>query len=148
LIGRIEKAEANAREATAGLRQAAGAAIADLRNAQLMLATRVKQVEETRGGAGVDLTDIRAQQTDIADRLQALEDKASASPMQEALARFEQRIAEMSARLDEPQPAHQRIEQVDGAVRTLDEALKNLATRIADTETSANSAIRTLEQTV
>ncbi len=49
LISRIERAEAGARESTAGLRQAAGAAIADLRNAQLTLSARVKQVEDIAG---------------------------------------------------------------------------------------------------
>ena len=96
LIGRIERAEAGARESTAGLRQAAGAAIADLRNAQLTLAARLKTIEETGGASTpVDLTDVRQQQQDIAERLAALETKTEHSPVTDALAAFEQRIAEI-----------------------------------------------------
>lgn len=135
LIARIERAEAGSREATAGLRQAAGAAIADLRNAQLTLAARLKQVEETGGGgAGVDLTDVRQQQQDIAERLAALETKAEhQSPVTDALAAFERRIAEIEA---------------GGAVKSLDDNLQRLAQRMAETESTANTAIRTLEETV
>jgi localization factor PodJL len=134
LIARIERAEAGSREATAGLRQAAGAAIADLRNAQLTLAARLKQVEETGGGgAGVDLTGVRQQQQDIAERLAALETRSAHSPVAEALDAFEKRIAEIEA---------------GGAVRTLDDSLQRLAERMAETESTANTAIRTLEETV
>ena len=135
LIARIERAESASREATAGLRQAAGAAIADLRNAQLTLAARLKQVEETGGGSGGgDLTDLRQQQQDIAERLAMLETKAEhQSPVSDALAAFEQRIAEIEA---------------GGAVKTLDDSLQRLAQRMAETESTANTAIRTLEETV
>jgi localization factor PodJL len=143
LISRIERAEANAREATAGLRQAAGAAIADLRNAQLTLAARVKQVEDV-GGAGVDVTDLRHAQQDIAERLAALEAKTDASPVTDALAAFEARIAQIES--DGAQ--NDQIAQVDGAVKTLDASLQRLAARIAETESTANTAIRTLEETV
>lgn len=82
LISRVERAEAAARESTAGLRQAAGAAIADLRNAQLTLSARVKQVEDTAGpGGGVDVSELRQAQQDIAERLASLEKKTDASPV-------------------------------------------------------------------
>ena len=143
LISRIEKAEGGAREATAGLRQAAGAAIADLRNAQLGLAARLKQVEEAAGRAGaLDLAEMRAQQAEIGERLASLEDKVSASPMQEALANFEKRLEDIQQRVEKP------TEDVGGQVKTLDEALNRLAARLAETESSANTAIRTLEETV
>ncbi len=140
LIQRVERAEHGARETTAGLRQAAGAAIADLRNAQLTLAARVKQVEDIAGVAGaVDVSELRQQQQDIAERLAALETKTESSPVAEALAAFERRLAGVEG----GGGSH-----VDGAVKTLDEALQRLAERIAETETTANTAIRTLEATV
>jgi len=140
LISRIEGAEANARESTAGLRQAAGAAIADLRNAQLTLAARVKQVEDIAGSTGaLDLGDLKQQQQDIAERLASLETKTETSPVTGALAAFEARLAAVEGG---------RMEEVDGAVKTLDDALQRLAERIAETETTANTAIRTLEETV
>ena len=142
LISRVERAEAAARESTAGLRQAAGAAIADLRNAQLTLSARVKQVEDTAGpGGGVDVTELRQAQQDIAERLASLEKKTDASPVSDALAAFERRLAEVENR-------GSTTEHVDGAVKTLDEALQRLAERIAETESTANTAIRTLEETV
>jgi localization factor PodJL len=137
LIARIERAEANAREATAGLRQAAGAAIADLRNAQLTLASRVKQVEDVAGASGaIDLTDLRHAQQDIAERLRALETKTESSPVADALAAFEARIADV-----ETGGAAAKLGQVDTA-------LQRLAERLAETESTANTAIRTLEETV
>ena len=144
LIARIERAETSSRESTAGLRQAAGAAIADLRNAQLTLAARVKQVEDIAGQSGaVDLTDLRHAQADIAERLAHLETKADTSPLSDALAAFERRLATV-----ETNAAPQKLEEVDGAVKTLDHALQRLADRIAETENTANTAIRTLEETV
>lgn len=141
LIARIERAEACSRESTAGLRQAAGAAIADLRNAQLTLAARVKQVEDMAGGAGaVDLTDLRQAQQDIIERLVSLESN-TASPVADALAAFESRLAAIET--DDG-----RLEQVDGAVKSLDQSMQRLAERIAETESTANTAIRTLEETV
>src|SRR6185312_6454266 len=139
LIARIERAEASSREATAGLRQAAGAAIADLRNAQLTLSARVKQVEDG-GAASPDIAGIRQQQQDIAERLAALESKEH-SPVSDALSAFERRIADIEG-------GGQKLEQVDGAVKSLDTALQRLSDRIAETESTANTAIRTLEQTV
>jgi localization factor PodJL len=134
LIARIERAEAGAREATAGLRQAAGAAIADLRNSQLTLSARVKQVEDVAGASGaIDLGDLRHAQADIAERLKALETKADSSPVTDALAAFERRINEI---------------ENGGAVQKLDDTVSRLANRIAETESTANSAIRTLEDTV
>ncbi|MBI3438628.1 MAG: SEL1-like repeat protein [Proteobacteria bacterium] len=141
LITRIERAEANAREATAGLRQAAGAAIADLRNSQLTITARLKQVEDG-GAAAPDLAGIRQQQQDIAERLAALESKER-SPVADALAAFERRIAGI-----ESSGNGQKLEEVDGAVRSLDTALQRLTDRIAETESTANTAIRTLEATV
>jgi localization factor PodJL len=142
LISRIERAESNARESTAGLRQAAGAAIADLRNAQLTLAARVKQVEDV--GGGPDLTDLRHAQQDIAERLAALETKTDVSPVTDALAAFEARIAQ----IESDGAKGEQIAHVDGAVKTLDASLQRLAARIAETESTANTAIRTLEETV
>jgi localization factor PodJL len=141
LIARIERAEQGARETTAGLRQAAGAAIADLRNSQLTLAARLKQVEDIAGASGaVDVSDLRQQQQDIAERLAALETKTEASPVSEALAAFEHRLALVEG--------GGKLAEVDGAVKTLDEALNRLSQRIAETENTANTAIRTLEETV
>ena len=141
LISRIERAEAGARESTAGLRQAAGAAIADLRNAQLSLAARLKQVEEQSGKAGaVDAHDLRQAQTDIAERLAALEAKTRETPMEDAMNAFSKRIDDISAKVNS---APKETE-----VKTLDDALQRLAQRLAETESSANTAIRTLEQTV
>ncbi len=145
LIVRIERAEAGSRESTAGLRQAAGAAIADLRNAQLTLAARLKHVEDTSGaGEGVDLTALRQAQSDIAERLASLEAKTDSSPVSEALAAFEARIAS----IENGGVNNDKLEHVDGAVRTLDVALQRLTERIAETESTANTAIRTLEETV
>jgi localization factor PodJL len=146
LIGRIERAESGAREATAGLRQAAGAAIADLRNAQLTLTARLKQLEESGppGAGTADLSGLKQQQQDIAERLAALESKTEQSPVAEALAAFERRLAAAEAGAGKSD----KLEQVDGAVKTLDLALSRLAERIAETETTANTAIRTLEATV
>ncbi|MBC7769621.1 MAG: SEL1-like repeat protein, partial [Phycisphaerales bacterium] len=144
LITRIERAESGARETTAGLRQAAGAAIADLRNSQLTLAARVKQVEDIAGNSGaVDLTDLRHAQADIAERLANLEIKTDTSPLTDALAAFERRLAGVESTA---QP--QKLEEVDGAVKTLDQALERLTQRIAETENTAHTAIRTLEETV
>jgi localization factor PodJL len=140
LISRIERAEQGARETTAGLRQAAGAAIADLRNSQLTLAARLKQVEDVAGASGaVDVSDLKHAQQDIAERLAALETKTDASPVSDALAAFERRLALVEGG---------KLTEVDGAVKTLDEALSRLSQRIAETETTANTAIRTLEETV
>jgi len=145
LIVRIERAEAGSRESTAGLRQAAGAAIADLRNAQLTLAARLKHVEDTSGtGEGIDLTALRQAQSDIAERLASLEAKTDSSPVSDALAAFEARIASIESK----GASHEKLEHVDGAVRTLDVALQRLTERIAETESTANTAIRTLEETV
>jgi localization factor PodJL len=145
LIARIERAEAGSRESTAGLRQAAGAAIADLRNAQLTLSARVKQVEDIAGASGViDLTDLRQAQSDIAERLASLESKTDSSPVSDALAAFEARIAGIEAN----GVSSAKLDHVDGAVRTLDEALSRLSARLAETESTANTAIRTLEETV
>lgn len=145
LISRIERAEAGARESTAGLRQAAGAAIADLRNAQLTLAARVKQVEDVAGSSGaIDVSDLRHAQQDIAERLASLETKTTTSPVTDALAAFEARLAS----IETVGVSSQKIEEVDGAVKTLDQSLQRLAERIAETESTANTAIRTLEETV
>ena len=141
LIARIERAEANSREATAGLRQAAGAAIADLRNTQLTITARLKQVEDG-GAAAPDLSGIRQQQQDIAERLAALEVKER-SPVADALAAFERRISGI-----ETGGGGQKLQEVDGAVKSLDTALQRLSDRIAETESTANTAIRTLEATV
>jgi localization factor PodJL len=175
LIARIERAELGARETTAGLRQAAGAAIADLRNAQLGLAARLKQVEETSGRSeAIDLADMRGQQAEIAARLASLEARTSPvngalaaferrldeisqrveqntaapeSPVNEALASFERRIQEIAGRVDQSVP-QERLDEVGGQVRTLDQSMQRLAERIAETESTANNAIRTLEETV
>jgi localization factor PodJL len=145
LISRIEKAEAGSRESTAGLRQAAGAAIADLRNTQLTLAARLKQVEDIAGSSGaIDLSDLRHAQSDIAERLASLESKTAASPVAEALAAFEARLASV----ENGGVGSDKLDHVDGAVKTLDEALQRLSERIAETESTANTAIRTLEETV
>jgi localization factor PodJL len=142
LISRIERAEQGARETTAGLRQAAGAAIADLRNSQLTLAARLKQVEDVAGASGaVDVSDLRHAQHDIAERLAALETKTDANPVSDALAAFERRLALVEG-------GDGKLTEVDGAVKTLDDALNRLSARIAETETTANTAIRTLEETV
>jgi localization factor PodJL len=144
LIERIERAEAGSRESTAGLRQAAGAAIADLRNAQLTLSARVKQVEDIAGASGaIDLSDLRHAQSDIAERLASLETKHSdaGSPVTDALAAFEARLAAV-------EHGGGSLDHVDGAVKTLDVALQRLSERIAETESTANTAIRTLEETV
>jgi|CXWL01.1.fsa_nt_gi localization factor PodJL len=144
LIARIERAEAGSRESTAGLRQAAGAAIADLRNAQLSLAARLKQVEDVAGKSGaIDVQDLRQQQSDIAERLAGLEHKTRENPLGDALAAFEKRIDDIAARVDSP-----KVAEVEGNVKTLDDALQRLAQRLAETESSANTAIRTLEETV
>lgn len=138
LIARIERAESGARESTAGLRQAAGAAIADLRNAQLTLAARVKQVEDSAGGSGaVDLTDLRHAQSDIAERLAALESKTGSSPLTAALASFEARLASV-----------ENNGASDAKIEAVDQSLQRLAARIAETESTATTAIRTLEETV
>jgi localization factor PodJL len=148
LISRIERAEAASRESTAGLRQAAGAAIADLRNAQLTLAARVKQVEEAAGRNGViELGDVKAQQNEIADRLAALEELTRANPMGDAITAFEKRLADIDARIAQS-AATEKLESVDGAVKTMDQAMQRLAQRIAEAESTANNAIRTLEETV
>ena len=168
LINRIEKAEANSRESTAGLRQAAGAAIADLRNAQLGLAARLKQVEDGAGRAGaLDIADLRVQQAEIASRLAALETKPS--NVDSALARFEQRLQEIAQRTDakpgqdafaafeqrlqdiasrQGGVSQDKLDEVGASVKTLDANLQRLADRLAETESTANNAIRTLEQTV
>ncbi|MCX7357414.1 MAG: hypothetical protein NT015_04615 [Alphaproteobacteria bacterium] len=141
LIGRIERAEAGARESTAGLRQAAGAAIADLRNAQLTLSARVKQVEDIAGSSGaVDLTDVRQSQQDIAERLATLESKSDTSPLTGALAAFEARIASVEAAT--------ASSTVGETVQSLDRALQRLADKLDETESTANTAIRHIEETV
>lgn len=145
LITRIERAEAAARESTAGLRQAAGAAIADLRNAQLMLSARVKQVEDVAGQSGaIDLNDIRQAQQDIAERLASLEAKTDSSPLTGALAAFEARIAGVEAATANAS----KIDEIGDTVQSLDRALQRLADKLQETESTANTAIRTLEETV
>lgn len=146
LISRIERAEAGARESTAGLRQAAGAAIADLRNAQLTLSARVKQVEDIAGqsGGAVDLSEVRQAQQDIAERLAALETKTDESPLTGALAAFEARIASVeSATVNTG-----KIDQIGETVESLDRALQRLADKLDETESTANTAIRHIEETV
>ncbi|MGQ0531110.1 MAG: hypothetical protein ACT4OF_00275 [Caulobacteraceae bacterium] len=145
LIARIERAEAAARESTAGLRQAAGAAIADLRNAQLTLSARVKQVEDIAGQSGaVDLTNIRQSQQDIAERLASLEARTDTSPLAGALAAFEARIATVEAATGNTA----KVDEIGDTVQSLDRALQRLADRLQETESTANTAIRTLEETV
>ncbi|MEZ5970372.1 MAG: hypothetical protein R3C31_01015 [Hyphomonadaceae bacterium] len=145
LIQRIERAEAGARESTAGLRQAAGAAIADLRNAQLTLTARVKQVEDIAGASGaIDLNDVRQSQQDIAERLTALETKADTSPLSGALAAFEARIASVEAASAKAENGGHLGETVD----SLDRALQRLAEKLDETESTANTAIRHIEETV
>ncbi|MEZ5957375.1 MAG: hypothetical protein R3C27_09220 [Hyphomonadaceae bacterium] len=145
LISRIERAEAGARESTAGLRQAAGAAIADLRNAQLTLSARVKQVEDIAGtSSAVDLTEVRQSQQDIAERLAVLETKSDASPLTGALAAFEARIASVEASTVN----NAKVEQIGGTVESLDRALQRLADKLEETESTANTAIRHIEETV
>jgi localization factor PodJL len=145
LISRIERAEAGARESTAGLRQAAGAAIADLRNAQLTLSARVKQVEDVAGqSGGVDLTDVRQAQQDIAERLAALETKTDASPLTGALAAFEARIASVESATANTA----KVDQIGDTVESLDRALQRLADKLEETESTANTAIRHIEETV
>ncbi len=106
---------------------------------------------------------MRGQQAEIAARLGQLEQKAASSPVDSALAAFEQRIDAISAKVGDPSQferkleeiaarvantaSEQKIEEVGGAVRTLDESLQRLALRLAETETTANTAIRTLEET-
>jgi localization factor PodJL len=145
LIARIERAEAGARESTAGLRQAAGAAIADLRNAQLTLSARVKQVEDVAGQSGaIDLTEVRQAQQDIAERLAALESKTDASPLTGALAAFEARIASVEAATANTA----KVDQIGDTVESLDRALQRLADKLEETESTANTAIRHIEETV
>jgi len=145
LISRIERAETGARESTAGLRQAAGAAIADLRNAQLTLSARVKQVEDTAGQSPVvDLTDIRQAQQDIAERLASLEVKTDASPLTSALAAFEARIASVETATANTT----KVDRIGDTVDSLDRALQRLADKLEETESTANTAIRHLEETV
>ncbi len=141
LISRIERAEAGARESTAGLRQAAGAAIADLRNSQLTLSARVKQVEDIAGQSGaVDLSELRQAQQDIAERLASLESKTETSPLTGALAAFEARIASVEAATANT--------TVGETVDSLDRALQRLADKLEETESTANTAIRHIEETV
>lgn len=146
LISRIERAEAGARESTAGLRQAAGAAIADLRNAQLTLSARVKQVEDVAGQSGaVDLTDVRQAQQDIAERLGALEGKSDSSPLLTgALAAFEARIAHVEASAGNTA----KVDEIGDTVQSLDRALQRLQDKLEETESTANTAIRHIEETV
>lgn len=145
LISRIERAEAGARESTAGLRQAAGAAIADLRNAQLTLSARVKQVEDIAGQSGaVDLSDVRQAQQDIAERLAALETKSDDSPLTGALAAFEARIASVESSTANTA----KVDQIGDTVESLDRALQRLADKLEETESTANTAIRHIEETV
>ncbi|MBL8547779.1 MAG: SEL1-like repeat protein [Hyphomonadaceae bacterium] len=146
LISRIERAEAGARESTAGLRQAAGAAIADLRNAQLTLSARVKQVEDVAGQSGaVDLTDVRQAQEDIAERLAALEGRSDSSPLLTgALAAFEARIAQVEAHSGDTA----KIDEIGDTVQSLDRALQRLQDKLDETESTANTAIRHIEETV
>ncbi|MEZ5959854.1 MAG: hypothetical protein R3C30_05435 [Hyphomonadaceae bacterium] len=145
LISRIERAEAGARESTAGLRQAAGAAIADLRNAQLTLSARVKQVEDIAGASGaVDLTDVRQAQQDIAERLVSLEARTDTSPLTGALAAFEARIASVEAATADTS----KVDRIGDTVESLDRALQSLADKLQETESTANTAIRHIEETV
>ncbi|MEZ5995168.1 MAG: hypothetical protein R3C25_05390 [Hyphomonadaceae bacterium] len=145
LIARIERAEAASRESTAGLRQAAGAAIADLRNAQLTLTARLKQVEDAASASGAtDLSELRQSQQDIAERLANLEQRTGENPVADALAAFEARIAGIEAAGD----GAAKIEEIGESVQSLDQAMQRLAERIAETESTANTAIRTLEETV
>jgi localization factor PodJL len=145
LIERIERAEAGARESTAGLRQAAGAAIADLRNAQLTLTARVKQVEDIAGQSdAIDLNDVRQAQQDIAERLAALETKGDDGPLTGALAAFEARIANVESATANTA----KIDQIGDTVESLDRALQRLADKLEETESTANTAIRHIEETV
>ncbi len=139
LIARIERAENSARETTAGLRQAAGAAIADLRNSQLSLTARIKQVEES--AAAGELTELRQQQDNIAERLAALETKSAANPVASALSAFERRLTGV-------ENDGGKFDSVDSALKTMDQAMQRLAARMSETESTANTAIRTLEETV
>ncbi len=188
LAHRLERAEQGARESTAGLRQAAGAAIADLRNAQLGLSARLKLVEENNNGGGaVDLSPVQAMQAALEHRLDRLERDSGAihpevaarltrieethnvtdpailhrlSRLEDSSGQVDTEISERIARLEATVPGDalnarideiaSRLEAHNGAAQTseLEASLQRLAERIAETESTANQAIRTLEATV
>ncbi|MGE3143282.1 MAG: hypothetical protein AB7L65_08165, partial [Hyphomonadaceae bacterium] len=167
MAARLDKIEQGGREATAGLRQAAGAAIADLRNAQLGIAARLKLMEEntaTAGGA-VDLESMRAAQSALSDRLARLERAVAQPSVPPELAARLDRIErahdalepEFSARLDrlEDRPALDpdlaarlaRLEEVDqsAAAAALEARFEELSARVAGGVAEAAGASQTLE---
>ncbi|HVK80489.1 MAG TPA: hypothetical protein VM915_07735, partial [Verrucomicrobiae bacterium] len=85
----------------------------------------------------MDLTDLRHAQSDIAERLGALESKTGSSPLTAALASFEARLANVESN-----------GASDAKIEAVDQSLQRLAARIAETESTATTAIRTLEETV
>jgi len=188
LSHRLERAEQGGRESTAGLRQAAGAAIADLRNAQLGLSARLKLVEENNnGGAAVDLSPVQAMQAALEHRLERLETNTGTihpevaarltrieetqsitdpaivhrlARLEDSAGQVDTEISERLARLEASRPddaLHARLDEIwarvgaqddQGQTRELEGSLQRLAERIAETESTANQAIRTLEETV
>ena len=128
LTQKLDQVEQTARDSYASLRQGAGAAVADLRNAQLSLAARVKQVEEKAAAPSPELHGKM-------ERLAAVAD-AQGEQLNRALAAFSQRLAAGDAKAVE----------VDGAVRTIESSVQKMAERLAQTEQAANSAIQKLDE--
>ncbi len=131
LAARIDKAEVNAREATAGLRQAAGAAISDLRNAQLSLSARVKSVEEAGGTASkAQIEALGAQQCDLAARLAEIEKRSGDNSSTEALVSLEERLATVAGRIAQTASAQAeadaKLEALDARTTTLAESAERV----------------------
>ncbi|MGE0828962.1 MAG: hypothetical protein AB7O04_06380, partial [Hyphomonadaceae bacterium] len=154
LANRLEKTEQAARDATAGLRQAAGAAIADLRNAQLGLSARVKTLEETGGanqsGAGV-VSEMQARVQELAARIAEAESRGAkdSDALRNETRGFGERIeavvTDLSGRLN---ASEAKAAEASGAVGAIEESVKRLTARLEQTEAAANNVIQKLEETV
>src|SRR5690606_35270282 len=78
------------------------------------------------------------------ERLTALETKGDDSPLNGALAAFEARIASVESATANTA----KIDQIGDTVESLDRALQRLADKLDETESTANTAIRHIEETV
>lgn len=160
---RLEQIEQATREAAANLRMGAAAAINQVRAAQLDLEKRVKMVEvgATFGG-GVDGDKLRDAHANLEERLERIE-RGGGGQERAALHMLDAKITGLAATVrdsrertqSEIESLHQRIEHGAGqgeyatrltaVEKSVEDAIARLAERLVKAESTANDAIRQLE---
>ncbi len=143
--------------------ESSGASVdfSEFKDAQAALAERLTKLESA--------PDYHADLSAIAARLERVE-SAEGPDIDGALAAFDAKLGALEARLSErtaqtgsgDDALHARLDEIwsrlgahddrvsdsNAQVRTLEDSLHRLAERLAETESTANTAIRTLEQTI